>query len=129
MIVPRALNGFDVNAAIGRMLDQPELWWEAVGLFVAHFADWERTWRESIGDDALERKRVHAVRSAAANVGAVHLADAAGALEEMLLKLEDGAPVDSPANLRTVLSHAFREAWSAAAVARQATDLGAGEPM
>lgn len=59
----------------------------------------------------------------------MHLADAAGALEEMLLKLADGAPVDIPANLRTVLSHAFREAWSAAAVARQATDLGAGGPM
>lgn len=126
MIVPRSLDGFDVIVAVERMLDQPTLWWEAVGLFVEHFSAWERSWQESIGDDALERKRVHAVRSAAANVGATQLAEAAGVLEDLLLKRVAGSGVEIPASSRQRLQDAFRHAWAAAATARQANDLGPG---
>ncbi|MFZ1245398.1 MAG: Hpt domain-containing protein [Azonexus sp.] len=126
MIVPRSLDGFNVIAAIERMLDQPELWWEAVGLFVEHFAGWEQSWQASIGDDTLERKRVHAIRSAAANIGAEQLSERARALEEALLKRTDDNPADITAELRTALKVAFRQAWAAAATARQESDFGAG---
>lgn len=126
MIIPRSLDGFDVLAAVERMLDQPTLWWEALGLFVEHFAAWEQSWQACIGDDALERKRVHAVRSAAANVGAVHLAAAAGALEDCLLRRVAGGSAEIPASSRQQLQESFRHAWAAAASAIRATDSGAG---
>lgn len=126
MSVPRALDGFDVIGAVERMLDQPELWWQAVGLFVEHFADWEGQWRASIGDDAQERKRVHAVRSAAANVGAVGLADAAGVLEDALLRRISGQPAAVPDRLRETLRASFQHAWLAAADAWALNRLGPG---
>jgi HPt (histidine-containing phosphotransfer) domain-containing protein len=115
MSVPRTLDGFDVAAAIGRMLDQPMLWWQAVGLFVEHFADWEQAWLESAGDHAREQKRVHALRSAAANVGATALAERAAALENQLLKCLAGQANAVPDNLRQALQQSFRQTWLAAA--------------
>lgn len=102
------------------MLDQPVLWWQAVGLFVAHFADWEAAWRGSVGDDAQERKRVHALRSAAANVGAQQVAASAGALESCLLARLEGRAEHVPEALRTRLLADFRHAWQVAAEAWQA---------
>lgn len=126
MPVPRSLDGFDVIAAVERMLDQPALWWQAVGLFVEHFADWEGQWQASIGDDLLERKRVHAVRSAAANVGAMHLAEAAGGLEDVLLKRLAGQPAEISDRLRDELRDSFHQAWQAAAKAWEINRLGPG---
>jgi len=126
MPVPRSLDGFDVIAAVERMLDRPELWWQAVGLFVEHFADWEGQWQSCIGDDTQERKRVHAVRSAAANVGAMQLADAAGGLEDVLLKRLAGEVVEIPEGLRDQLRDSFQQAWLAAAKAWQFNRLGPG---
>lgn len=128
MSVPRFLDGFDVTGAVGRMLDQPALWWEAVGLFVDHFADWDQAWQASIGDDAQERKKVHALRSAAANVGAVRLAAAAGALEESLLQRLAGQASEVPTGLRQPLQDRFQQAWQAAAAARQTKRQGPGGP-
>lgn len=126
MSVPRSLDGFDVTAAVERMLGQPTLWWQAVGLFVEHFAGWEQVWQKSIGDDAEERKRVHAVRSAAANVGAVHLAEAAGVLEDLLLKRLADPATDVPASSRQQLQLTFQQAWQAAAATWTANRLGPG---
>lgn len=126
MSVPRSLDGFDVIAAVERMLDQPALWWQAVGLFVEHFADWEGQWQASIGNDLQERKRVHAVRSAAANVGAMRLAEAAGGLEDVLLKRLAGQAVEIPESMRDRLRDSFHQAWQAAAEAWQINRLGPG---
>lgn len=126
MPVPRSLDGFDVMAAVGRMLDQPALWWQAVGLFVEHFADWEGRWQASIGDDRQERKWVHAIRSAAANVGAMQLADAAGELEDALLKRLAGETMEIPGDLRDAVRARFNQAWAAAAMAWQENRLGPG---
>lgn len=126
MPVPRSLDGFDVIGAVERMLDQPELWWQAVGLFVEHFADWNGQWEACIGDDRLERKRVHALRSAAANVGAMQLADAAGRLEDVLLKRMAGETAGNPESLRAGLRDAFQHAWRSAANAWQTSRLGPG---
>lgn len=126
MIVPRSLDGFDVIASVERMLDQPMLWWEAVGLFVEHFATWEQSWQESIGDDTLERRRVHAVRSAAANVGAKQLAEVAGELEDFLLRRASGDSADVSPDLRQRLRDSFRHAWASAATARRANEFHPG---
>ena len=91
MNAPLTLNGFDVGLAVERMLGQSDLWWQAVGLFVQHFATWERDWLASRGDDAVECKKVHALRSAAANVGATRLSCAAAVLEELIEIRSGGA--------------------------------------
>lgn len=121
-MVPDSLDGFDVSAAVGRMLDQPVLWWQAVGLFVAHFADWEAAWRGSVGDDVQERKRVHALRSAAANIGAQQVAASAGALESYLLERLAGGAEEGGEALRARLQGDFRHAWQVAAEAWQAAN-------
>lgn len=128
MSVPRTLDGFDVTAAVARMLDQPALWWQALGLFVAHFADWEQAWQAAIGDDGLEQKRVHALRSAAANVGAQALSEAAASLEAQLLKKRAGLAASVPDSLRASLLASFRQTWRSAAEAWQAAspESGAG---
>lgn len=120
-MVPDSLDGFDVAAAVGRMLNQPALWWQAIGLFVVHFADWEAAWRDSIGDDPLERKKVHALRSAAANVGAHEVAASAGALEDCLLARLAGGAEGVPEALRARLLADFRRTWQGAADAWQAS--------
>lgn len=120
MPIPSSLQGFDVQAAVARMLDQPAMWWQAVGLFVDHFADWECAWQASLGDEADERRRVHAVRSAAANIGADRLASAAAALETLLLARAGGKIDSLPEFLRDELRDSFREAWTIAAEARRA---------
>jgi hypothetical protein len=117
MSVPVALDGFDVTAAVERMLDQPPLWWAAVGLFVGHFADWEQGWLASVGNDTLEQKCVHALRSAAANVGAAALSASAAALEAQLLRRMAGEAAEVPAEMRQHLQESFRKVWQTASVA------------
>ena len=124
MSIPRTLDGFDVTAAVTRMLDQPLLWWQAVGLFVEHFADWERTWQDSIGDPVREQKRVHALRSAAANVGATALSEVAAALEDQLLKCLAGEATSVSEISRQHLFDSFRQTWLSAAGAREAEAAG-----
>lgn len=118
MSAPSFLTGFDVAPAVERMLGQAELWWRAVGLFVEHFAEWERDWLAARGDDALERKKVHALRSAAANVGANRLSCAAAVLEELIEIRLQGKPLDVPPSVRWYLQDCFREAWRAASEAK-----------
>lgn len=127
MSVPRSLDGFEVTAAVARMLDQPMLWWQAVGLFVDHFADWERTWQAAIGDDVQEQKSVHALRSAAANVGAQALCEVAASLEAQLLKKRAGLATSVPENLRACLQTSFRLTWLSAAKAWKAGLPGSTE--
>lgn len=126
MPIPHTLDGFDVIGAVERLLDQPALWWQAVGLFVQHFAAWEKDWQSAIGDDALERKRVHAMRSAAGNVGAVRLAGSAEALERHLLDRLAGGAGEVPDKLRQSLQADFRAAWLAADHAWRVNATGAG---
>lgn len=117
MLIPQTLDGFDVEEAVARMLDRPELWWQAVGFFVHHFAGWKTEWQGSVGNDSAERRLVHAVRSAAANVGAVDLAAVAARLETVLLMRLDGKPEVIPADLRERLAVSFDQAWGGAAQA------------
>jgi HPt (histidine-containing phosphotransfer) domain-containing protein len=126
MLVPHSLDGFDVMGAVERMLGQPVLWWQAVGLFVEHYANWEAVWHACIGDDAQERKRVHAIRSAAVNVGAVRLSETAGELEDLLLERLAGGLKVVPDDLRQRLGDDFRQSWLAAANAWKESRLGPG---
>lgn len=126
MPIPQKLDGFDVIGAVERMLDQPALWWQAVGLFVQHFAGWEKDWQAAIGDDARERKQVHAMRSAAANVGALRLAASAEALEQLLLDRQAGRVAEVPDDFRQRLSADFRFAWRAAEKAWRMNVAGPG---
>ena len=111
---PVHLPGFEVDYAVNRMLGQPELWWQAVGLFIQHFADWENQWQATRGDLAAEGKCVHALRSAAANVGANHLCCVAGVLEELLAKAVGGQARAVPPSIRFHLQDCFREVWRTA---------------
>lgn len=114
MPVPDFLDGFEVTDAVGRMLDQPSLWWQALGLFVEHFAAWPAAWQASVGNDAAECRLVHAVGSAAANVGASRLFDASRALEQCLRLRQAGHPAPLAEPLRGQLRMAFDRAWGAA---------------
>lgn len=118
MSAPSSLSGFDVGPAVERMLGQSDLWWQAVGLFVQHFSAWEPDWLASRGDDAAERKKVHALRSAAANVGANKLACAAAVLEELIALRQNGKQVDIPPSVRWYVQDCFHEAWRAASDAQ-----------
>ena len=90
------------------------------------YADWEQAWRGAIGDDVEEPQRVHAIRSAAANVGAARLAETAGALEDLLLARLAGGQSVVPDDLRQRLGDDFRESWLAAANAWKETRPGPG---
>ena len=120
MTIPHSLDGFDVRAAVARMLDQPGLWWQALGLFVEHFSAWEQAWQASIGDDAQECRKVHAVGSAAANVGAVRLASSAAAVEQGLRERLAGRAAEELKAARRQLQADFRQSWQAAADAWRA---------
>lgn len=113
-LVPNSLAGFDVAAAIDRMLGREDLWWEALCLFLQHFANWESEWLAVQGDDAAERRCVHALRSAAANVGANQVSCAAAVLEELLLVRLAGKPVMLPPSVRAYLRDSWRTAYAAA---------------
>ncbi len=128
MPVPCSLEGFDVPGAVGRMLDQPMLWWQALGLFVEHFSDWEASWEQAVGDDALERKRVHALRSASATVGAESLSSVAGELEDLLLKRLAGEDLAIPAGLRNRLRDTYRDVWGVAQRAWRLNPVPHGAP-
>ena len=118
-MIPQRLAGFDVSAAVERMLDQPALWWQAMALFVDHFEHWEAGWLASIGDDQSERRQVHALGSAAANIGAIDLERCARDLEAALMeRLKHGNCSVDPA-LRTRLAQAFRSSWGGADQARR----------
>ncbi len=114
MSIPHSLEDFDVPAAVARMLDQPALWWQALALFVGHFADWEGAWLASVGDDTSERRLVHALRSAAANVGASQLSASAAALDDLLLQGQAGTAASVFESLRRRLQQDFRQAWRTA---------------
>jgi len=118
MTIPLTLKGFDVELAIERMLGQPALWWEAVGLFVRHFPAWESEWLAARGDDELERKKVHALRSAAANVGANKLSCAAAVLEELISMRLAGKHIIIPSSVRWYVQDCFREVWHSASDAQ-----------
>jgi hypothetical protein len=109
------LPGFNVEAAIGRMLNNAELWWRALAIFHVHFGNWDTTWRISQSERDTERKCVHALRSAAANVGAVELAAAAATLENVLMSADFPSPALAP--LRVVLLESYDEARRAVATA------------
>lgn len=118
MLVPRQLEGFDVDNAIARMLGRPQLWWQTLGYFVHGFADWPQRWQASQQDAAQERRVVHALRSATVNVGARDLADAARQLEYALAadaeNTANAAETPDLAALRARLLAAFMLAWAAA---------------
>ena len=116
MQIPHLLEGFDVDDAIARMLGRPQLWWQTLGYFVHEFADWPQRWQASQGDAEHERRVVHALRSAAANVGAQQLADAARRLEQILLAGTVGAP-GVVTESRIHLLAAFSLCWESAAEA------------
>jgi HPt (histidine-containing phosphotransfer) domain-containing protein len=126
MTIPHSLDGFDVRGAVGRMLDQPNLWWQALGLFVEHFSAWEQAWQASIGDDAQECRKVHAVGSAAANVGADRLASRAATVEQGLRQRLAGGAADELELARQQLQAEFRQSWQAAADAWRANTPGPG---
>ena len=126
MTIPHSLDGFDVRGAVGRMLDQPNLWWQALGLFVEHFAAWEQAWQATIGDDAQECRTVHAVGSAAANVGADRLASSAATVEQGLRQRLAGGAADELELARQQLQAEFRQSWQAAADAWRANPPGPG---
>lgn len=104
-----SLKGFDVEQAVDRMLGQQALWWDALGFFLQHFSQWEKTWRPVIGQDAEERRVVHALRGGAANVGANGLACAATVLEDLLLLRLSGRPVAIPPAVRWYLQDCLAE--------------------
>lgn len=115
--MPDVLDGFDVSAAVDRMLGQPALWQQALALFVDHFADWEACWHEA-GDDLIqERKQVHALRSAAANVGAIRLASRAADLELAVTSVLKGEPAHGLDALRQLLLDEFKGTWKTASAA------------
>lgn len=116
-LVPNSLEGFDVSAAVDRMLGREDLWWEALCLFLQHFANWEAEWSAAQGDDMAERRCVHALRSAAANVGANQLSCAAAVLEELLMVRLAGKPVMIPLSVRGYLRDCWRTAHGAASQA------------
>lgn len=116
--IPRQIKGFDVAAAVERMLGREDLWWEALGLFLQHYATWEKEWLAARGDDALECRLVHAMRSAAANVGASRLSCAAAVLEELLQINLNGRAVTIPSSVRWYLQDCWREVWREASRAR-----------
>jgi HPt (histidine-containing phosphotransfer) domain-containing protein len=127
MPIPRTLDGFDVPGAVERMLGRPEIWWQALGLFVDHFSGWESAWQASIGDDAAERGQVHALGSAAANVGADTLLASARTLEKALMAQIGGgaAPIDEV--LRENLRAEFHRVWESADTALRRVGRQPGE--
>lgn len=119
--IPGKLDGFDVGSAVARMLDRSDLWWQALGMFVEHFSGWESAWRLAVGDDAAERKLVHALRSAAGNVGATDVARMAERLEKALLRRQAGDSVDIPRCWRDELAESCRHALAIARAAGAGT--------
>ena len=112
---PESLPGFEVACTVERMLGRPELWWQAVALFVEHFADWEKQWTAA-ATTCDEQRCVHALRSAAANVGAHHLACIASVLETLLNRQIAGdTQVQIPFSVRQYLRESFRQLWQTAA--------------
>lgn len=120
MSVPMNLDGFDVEQAVDRMLGREDLWWQALLLFVDHFAGWEHEWHAVRGDDAEERRLVHALRSAALNVGANRLATAATVLEDLLLIRLAGGQQYVPSSIRWYLQDCWRQTRSVATAACRA---------
>lgn len=116
MAIPRVLEGFDVAAAVARMLDDEVLWWQSFGLFIEHYADWPGQWEISRAALRDELKQVHSLRSAAANVGAVRLAAAAEALEDALSADHPCAPAVLD-GLRLALRITHEHTWRLAEAA------------
>lgn len=113
--LPNDLPGFEVEAAVARMMDNAELWWRALAIFHVHFGDWKNAWLLSQAERDAERKCVHALRSGAANIGAVRLAAAAAALEYALISAD--CPSHVLSSLRATLLECYDQAHSAVASA------------
>jgi len=111
------IDGFDVKAAVARMLGEPELWWQALAVFDTHFGDWDSSWQAGLGDISLERCKVHSLRSAAANIGAVRLALDAEMLENFLLTRANEAATPFAEGLRRQLQHEYELARAGARLA------------
>ncbi len=128
MTVPHLLAGFDVPAAVERMLGSSSLWWQAVDLFARHFAGWETEWRASIDDRTREVRCVHALGSGAANIGAVRLSVSARALEVALRRHAGDGNETELLGLRDELRRVFRETLAELAEALDvpARELGNG---
>lgn len=104
--LPR-LDGFDVKAAVARMLGEPALWWQALSVYEAHFGHWDAEWQLVLGDTAAERRKVHVLRSAAGNIGAVRLALDAEVFENFLLAYPGEVASPMAEGLRRRLQHEF----------------------
>lgn len=63
-LLPRNLPGFDIEAAVARMMGRVDLWWQVLAVFHVRFADWRDAWRQTQAqaDREGERKCVHALR-------------------------------------------------------------------
>ena len=106
MLIPRELEGFDVAAAVERMLDRPSSGAGCRSVRRAFFGLAVALARCS-GEDAAERRQVHALRSAAENIGAVRLAAAAASLEAALLGRLAGREVAISDDCRAELTAAY----------------------
>ncbi len=113
--LPRDLPGFDIEETVERMMGRTDMWWRVLEIFHSKFGGWHSSWHESQAVRESERKSVHALRSAAANVGAFRLAESAAALENALL--EPGGSQSSLTLLRLQLQESFDEAQRSAAQA------------
>lgn len=111
-LVPQDLPGFEVDVTVERMMGRADMWWRVLEIFHVQFCDWPTRWYHSQGVREDERKSVHALRSAAANIGAVRLATAASALESALLS--STCQPSSLASLRTQLYQCFDQAYDSA---------------
>jgi hypothetical protein len=111
-LVPLGLPGFEVDATVERMMGRADMWWRVLEIFHIQFCDWPTRWHQSQALHEDERKAVHALRSAAANIGAVRLAAAAAALENTLMSA--ACPAPSLTSLREQLYECFDEAYDSA---------------
>lgn len=111
-LAPQYLPGFEVDVTVERMMGRADMWWRVLEIFHIQFCDWPARWHQSQLVREDERKCVHALRSAAANIGAVRLAAAAGALEDILMSVACQAPALVP--LRDQLYECFEEAYDSA---------------
>jgi len=115
--LPVSLPGFDLADALDRMMGRTDLWWKVLYIFHRQFGSWDAAWRLTQGQRENERKSVHSLRSAAANIGAFRLAAAAAELEQVLMASDFQEAMLPP--LRRRLQESFDEAINACVQALQ----------
>ena len=124
-LLPQDLPGFEVDVTVERMMGRADMWWRVLEIFHVQFCDWPTRWHHSQTVREDERKSVHALRSAAANIGAFRLAAAAAALENALLSA--ACQTSSLAPLRVALYECFDQAYESATWALFEMTQPAGE--